>query len=97
VVVAAIQIMLDQFQRDASEKQKALQNSINELTGQVREHKRNLAQAQSENEELQSTCELQESEIEDLQETITIQNTILARQQRQLQSLLGNTSDDEQS
>jgi peptidoglycan hydrolase CwlO-like protein len=97
IIMAAIQMGQAQFQQEASEKQQALQNSINDLTGQLRDYELHVTQTQSENEVLQSTCEILEIEITSLRETITLQNRILARQQRQLQSLLGNTSDDESS
>jgi len=72
-----------------------LRENISGLKDQLSEQERNLKQAQSINKSLQDKCDLQTTELEDMRETITIQNRILARQQHKLQSLLGNTIEDE--
>ena len=95
MIAAATQTAQDQLRQDASEKQKTLRENISGLRDQLAEQERNLTQVQTNNKSLRDTCDLQATELEDMRETITIQNRILARQQHKLQSLLGNTIEDE--
>jgi len=95
IIATAVQTAQDQLLQDASGKQKTLRENIFGLRDQLAEQERNLTQVQSTNKSLQDKCNLQATELEDMRETITIQNRILARQQHKLQSLLGNTIEDE--
>ena len=95
IIATAVQTAQDQLLQDASGKQKTLRENISGLRDQLAEQERNLTQVQSTNKSLQDKCDLQATELEEMRETITIQNRILAHQQHKLQSLLGNTIEDE--
>ncbi len=95
IIATAVQTAQDQLLQDTSGKQKTLRENISGLKDQLAEQERNLTQVQATNKSLQDKCDLQATELEDMREAITIQNRILARQQHKLQSLLGNTIEDE--
>jgi hypothetical protein len=95
IMVEAVRVILAQFKQEGDEKQAALQKTIDELTDSNQDQALEIVELRSDLEVIQKELKFIVDETQGYKQTIATQNKLLARQQKKLQKLLGNTQEDE--
>lgn len=95
IMVEAVRVILAQFKQEGDEKQAALQKTIDELTDSNHDQALEIVELRSDLEVIQKELKFIVDETQGYKQTIATQNKLLARQQKKLQKLLGNTQEDE--
>jgi hypothetical protein len=95
ILVEAVRVILAQFKQEGDEKQAALQKTIDELTDSNHDQALEIVELRSDLEVIQKELKFIVDGTQGYKQTIATQNKLLARQQKKLQKLLGNTQEDE--
>jgi hypothetical protein len=95
VMLETMQTLLAQSKQVEDEKQADLQKTIDKLTDSNQGQAVEIVELRSDLEVIQKELKFIVDETEGYKQTIATQNKILARQQKKLQKLLGNTQEDE--
>ena len=95
IMVEAVRVTLAQFKQEGDEKQATLQKTIDELTDSNQDQALEIMELRSDLEVIQKELKFIVDETEGYKQTIATQNKLLARQQKKLQKLLGNTQEEE--